>query len=285
MARSTKPAIHASSIKTFDICELKWANRHLEGIRIPAGLAALTGTAVHGGAEVAMHSMVESGVLPDLEVVQDATRDKFKERLENEGVTYRPEDKVLGVAKARGKALDDAIKYAGVFYEDIAPEVQPVNAERKFRVVLEDQPWDLIGRWDWDEATSLTDLKTAKSRYNEKAAQGDTQLMAYAVGRWVNDGQLVEEVKFDVIVKTKKPYVQEVCASVGEEDVKLFLERLAIMIARIETGLFTPAAPGAWQCSEAMCEFYNTCPFGARKVVTSRPMSAGIINQGDDIDY
>jgi hypothetical protein len=96
-------------------------------------------------------------------------------------------------------------------------------------------------------------------------ADDSEQLTAYAVASHVIDGKLPDRMVLDYLVRTsaQKPglYYVPTVTKRTMEDVTVFLNRFANTIHALKTGVFTPANPMWWGCSERWCGYADICPY------------------------
>lgn len=260
-----KPALWVSDIWLLGVCEMKWAYRRLENKWYPGNFAAHVGSATHKSVEENLSykiSTKQEKMLTETDCA-DAARDEIFRILAREGVTLDDEEKTVGINKLRGKAIDEAVRLSVKHRQRRAPDLLPVAVEKRIRIILKDQPWDLSGRLDIEEERAVIDTKTSKSRWAAGDIEKDYQLLAYALGLKLK-GKEINRIGFDILVKRKDPAIQILTLEPTDEDYQRLLNRVALLISRIQTGVFKPAEPDHWMCSKKWCEFYDICPYGQR---------------------
>ena len=157
-----KPHLSASALTMLFKCGEQYRRRYVLGEKIPPGISAHKGRGVHLGAEHDLKQKANTGALLPLEAVQDLARDGVMAGV-SEGVLWTPDDEAEGTERLVADAIDGAVRLAGVHHAELAPKIEPIDAEhveRRWDLALEGFPFDLMGYYDVCEATSVRDLKT-----------------------------------------------------------------------------------------------------------------------------
>jgi hypothetical protein len=87
------------------------------------------------------------------------------------------------------------------------------------------------------------------------------QLTVYAAGHKRLTGQPASEVRLDVLVKTKEVTRQVLRSTRGAADFQALAARINATLAGIAAGIFPPASPGSWWCSDRWCGYWRSCPY------------------------
>ena len=137
--------LSASSIDTFQRCQLQWYHRYVLGERQPPSIALVQGGSVHKSAEYEYAYKLEAGEDAPLDECLDVARDTFE--LEAEQVEDWEGTKPSAV-------LDETVNLARLYREELAPAVMPVSVERELLISDESWRWPLsatrTGR-DWSD--------------------------------------------------------------------------------------------------------------------------------------
>ncbi len=245
--------LSASAIEMFLRCPQQWAYRYMEDLKIPPSVSLVQGTSVHAAAEHNYAYKVETHEDLPADEVLDVARDAFKER-EPEVEDWEDEKP--------GAALDVTVGLARVYHAELAPQVQPVSVEREF--VLEHDRWliPLLGYMDVEDERRVIDIKTAGKRKTQADLDTSLQGGIYLLAR--EQEGLPAAMEWHVAVKTKEPAAQVLTRErVDHEQTIALVERVeeSVLVAT-KTGIFTPALPGSWWCSERFCGYWKRCPFG-----------------------
>ena len=131
--------LSASSIDTFQRCQLQWYHRYVLGERQPPSIALVQGGSVHKSAEYEYAYKLEAGEDAPLDECLDVARDTFE--LEAEQVEDWEGTKPSAV-------LDETVNLARLYREELAPAVMPVSVEREILLSDESWPWPLLGYVD-----------------------------------------------------------------------------------------------------------------------------------------
>jgi hypothetical protein len=261
--------ISVSGLQMHQRCPKQYEFRYVEGLKIPPGVAQIRGRAFHGG--IAHNFRQKVGTRQDLPLdeVQGATAEQVDSEFAGE-VFLLPEEKTVGVSKLKAVTKDEAVRMIGKHHAEIAPAIQPVMVEQKItlRPDPEKFPAEIVGVLDLaDEQDFIRDNKTASKTPNADAAQASQQLTTYALLFRAKTGRKERGVALDTVVMTKagtlSVNVQE--STRDGQDIERLKNRMQIALAAIKTGIFPPANPDSWWCSEKWCGYWDSvCPFGRK---------------------
>ena len=254
-----KPAIHQSTLAMLYKCPKQYEFRYIQGlIRLP-GVAMVTGTGVHRAVEADLSHKIEAGeLLPD-EAVADMARDAVVAEWER-GVEVN-EAKEGTPDEAKAGAIDRAVSLASLHHGVLAPSLEPISVERRWKLDLEGYPYDLAGTIDIEEPHALRDTKTAAKSPAKTAADDSLQLTAYAVAIKYCNGALPSRLCLDHLVSLKTPKIVTLETTRTERHVELFLRRLEVAMRQLEAGVFPPTDPSNWWCGPRWCGFFKECPY------------------------
>jgi hypothetical protein len=262
-----KPQLHQSHISMMERCGEQFRRRYvLNEIRPPA-VAMVAGSAVHKGAEVTCKTKLETGELPPVGMVVDATRDELR-RLWEAGVELNEDERALGESAVEAKTVDLTVSAASTYHTQFAPLIEPTHVERRFVLELDGYPYDFAGRMDVQTAQSVRDLKlTGRKRDPDKSLQ----LTAYAMAVHTLDG-FIPDVTYDLILKYKSGLkAQSISSERTPAHFEAFLRRIEAIITAMQKGVFVPANPDDWCCSPKWCGYHHDCPYvRGRRVIAMK---------------
>lgn len=275
MITNNKPQLHVSMLDMLSRCGIQFQRRygarfgcwHEEEI-IPPGVALATGTAVHTSVEKNLRNKMETkGELLHREEVAAAARDKFEE-VWNGGMMLS-EDEAIDPDGTFGKSVDQTVSLALLHHDILAPQIQPLAVEDKFVIHLDNYPFDLSGQKDIRESDCIRDTKTRAATPPADAVRS-LQMAMYALSEKIERGKLPDEVRLDVLVKTKTQKIVTLRETPEDSWMNpLFrrVERATEIIQTVKEGknAFTPADPDNWVCSAKYCGYAHTCPFWSGK--------------------
>jgi hypothetical protein len=193
--------------------------------------------------------------------VADATSDATKRIWDHEPPVVQDGD------PDRGQAVDMAISLTDLHHRVVAPGIEPIAIEQAFVIEAPGLPYDIHGVVDVETATHIRDTKTAKRKPHEASARRSTQLALYHL-RSTLAGTPDKAVVFDYLVKGKTPSYVAIEARPDADDHVTLMKRFELAGKSIKAGVFKPANPGDWCCSERFCGYWDRCDFGSRKKVS-----------------
>lgn len=198
--------LRASSLSGYSTeCQLRTAvemlGREFDGHdfklrRRVANVAALIGTGVHGGAEVALLERMMGSVMP-VSAMQEAAIETFRKRTAEE--TDGAELLLDSDAPSLGDAEKQVRRMTARYREDVVKTAHPIAVESRIEVVFRDNVWlsgqaDLLHLTEDDSGRArIRDLKT--SRHPAAAWKHGPQLGCYSLlirseGHAVDAGQI-----------------------------------------------------------------------------------------------
>jgi len=202
-----KPHLSASQLAMWSKCPYSWARRYVDGEIIPPGIAALTGTGVHAGAETNFRQKIDTHEdLPANDIV-DAAVAGFEARKNGDGFVLTDDEATIGATKVLGTATDQVAQLAKLHATAQAPDYQPTAVEHTTRIVLPNATHDLMAVTDLrDDRGRVVDFKTAAKKPAKEMAANSLQLTVYTAAYAVdNAGRLPRSLRLDFLTKTKTP--------------------------------------------------------------------------------
>ena len=119
------------------------------------------------------------------------------------------------------------------YHEAISPTIQPVHVEREFNLDLEGCDYTLKGFIDLvDRNSYIIDHKTAKRSWREDSVTNDLQLTACALAYRTVEGREEGGLRFDVMVRTKQPKIQQLSTARNQRDIDRFIKTLKNVFRR-----------------------------------------------------
>lgn len=259
---SEKPHISVSQMNMLWRCGEQYRRRYVEGERKPPGIALHIGSGLHVGAEVNFSQKIESHEdLPAADIV-DAAVAGFEERFRSDGLELTEEEASVGLDETIGTAKDQLVLLAECHAKEQAPDYQPTEVEHRSRIVFPNATHDLLAITDLrDDQGRITDIKSAAKKQPKNTAHESIQLTTYAAAYQVDHGKPATEVRLDTVTKTKVPARQVLVSHRTQGDFVALLARVNSTLAALKAGVFVPASPGDWVCSQKWCGYWNTCNF------------------------
>ncbi len=249
-------SIHQSMINTALKCAERFRRRYIEGERSPAGVEAARGQGLHAASKINLRQKILTGIDLPLDAMRDAARDGFVKQV-MEGVFLTP-DEVPFKNTILNQGLNEAIQLTGLYAERVAPLINPVRVEEPFTLNI-GLPVPLGGIMDFEEADSLGDLKSASKPWPDGRIKTEIQAKLYS---YVFEKKTGIRPRFDYHVHSVKgKALQTISVTPTMDDYRGMLMTVSRFWMMVQSGVFLPADPGHWSCSEKWCQFHSTCPF------------------------
>lgn len=266
MAPGEKPHISPSSINTYTKCPEQWRRRYVLRDRIPPKLAMVKGTALHKGAEFNYKQKINTRADLPVKDVKDFSAAAFDEAIKDDGILLGKEEASMGKDKAIGEAKDGAIALAELYTKESAPHYQPLEVEAKVLIVLPSSTHNLLSIADLvTEDDGIIEYKTGK-KWSQDRADTEPQLTFQAMtfkALYKKDPKKI--VVENMVTSTKTPYRNSIETTRTEEDYTAMVNRINAVLEGINKGVYPPANPSGWWCSEAWCGYWNTCSYVKKK--------------------
>ena len=257
-------ALHQSSTNTALRCGEQFRRRYVEGEIIPPSIAAGRGTGVHKGNDANLKQKIQSKEDLPLSDIKDATRDGFLFAFRN-GV-YVPREERSATKRLLNEGLNDALRCAEVYTEQVAPKIQPIAVEQKFLIKVQDLPLPLAGTMDYQEKPLVGDIKTSTRTWAKDREKKEIQPIFYSLVH-ENEKGVRPTFRYDVLIArrgkngpTSTDY-QELTVNPTDNDYMALFFKLRLVCDMIEKGIFVPANPTSWWCDEKWCGYWHTCPY------------------------
>jgi len=251
-------AIHQSMVSAAFRCGEQFRRRYIEGEIIPPGVAAGRGTGVHKANEANLKQKIVSGVDLTISDMKDAARDGFVHAFDN-GIFLVP-DEIPGKARILNDALNECLSLTGLYGAEVAPEITPVDVERKFLIEV-GLPLPLAGQIDIEQAAKIDDLKTAGKSWEEGRIEKEIQPFFYSYVYEQETGTRPLFVYHILQAGKKGPKRQIQSVKPQDRHYKALFAKLNIFCDMLKSGVFPPADPAGWICSSRWCGFYQTCNY------------------------
>lgn len=271
-----------SALSTMQDCGIRYDFTYLQRIYAASTPPQIRGSAVHEAVRLSAKRKIDTGSLPSVEEVRDTARDAF-DLLSQEDVRFTAEDLADGTTRTAvlGRQKDAAVALAGLHRLEIAPRVNPIAFERRITVKPRDMDVELEGTIDLIDGQAhgevVRDEKTRDKSPSRDEADESQQFSMYGLLRLSERMQQEPErspeellpvgYALDVLVCTpKRGDLKPVTLHTTRDltDIHAIVGRLNRAIDAVTKGVFLPANPSWWGCSERWCSHWDRCPFGAR---------------------
>jgi hypothetical protein len=259
-ATAIKPHLSSSSLGMK--CMEQFRRRYIEKEIIAPGVALIVGIGTHESVRSSMRHKIDTGELAPLQMITDTARDSVNKEWESQGVRLQPEEVLMGMSIVRGEAVDKAVRLSRLHLTKYAPAIRPKSIERPWKLEIEGFPFDVIGRTDIEEvSTVLRDTKTSKKTPEKECAHKSIQLKLYSLAMWKLNGVAPKKAILDYLIDTKEPKIASFEMIPSVEIWRSVLNRVEVIADAWIKGVFVPVEPGHWCCSPDWCGYYDSCKY------------------------
>lgn len=246
--------ISPSMLGLYCNCQEAFRRRYLEGEKIPPAISMAVGTGVHKAAEINHKQKIKSGIDMRLDELQDAAADGFKNAVEESGVYFTGTRQEL--YSELGKGSDLSVQMAGLYGKQIAPKIKPVAAELKLTAQHYDLPVPFLGIVDVvNQGNTIADLKTSNKKWRSGKEKESLQPAIYEYLLKCNKNEAYD---FDFHVMSYDGNVQHIKIR-DNQPIRYVVNIAKALFNSCSSGVFMPAVPGHWLCSNKWCGYYETC--------------------------
>lgn len=246
-----------SQIKTYMICPEKYQHHYILGAEPshrPVNM--VLGSVVHHALAAYYLHVKETKEKIELEKLLDLLSDKWVDELD------RPIP-IRFDKKEEGEILDQAISLLSAFYEKAdLPHVEAV--EMPFSVALVDPGTQsdldirMIGAFDLvTNGTGnalITEHKTSSRKYSQTQLDYEIQPAVYAYAA-MEMGLVNPKLRYQILVKTKKPAIEICNIDRSEKEINEMLETVCAILKAIEADIFFKQR--GWACAD--CQYKYKC--------------------------
>jgi hypothetical protein len=246
----------------------EWVRRnYFEGDGFPSGVHAKVGSAVHRAVELHNRDRIRGGCGLCVSDMQDAARDAYMNMLRDEGIFIARRD-LPDANTIMQKGLDLSIRAAARYRTDYADTYTPLGAEE---VLEADIGWGIPLRGVIDiREKKIRDVKVHFRKRAQDWADSNLQPTVYTYLHKVNYGY-APDFLYDQIVAGINPKAAPLTTSRNKPDYEMLFRIIGYFMNDMRAGVFRPAAPGHWLCSEKWCCYHETCSYIHPKTVVVFP--------------
>lgn len=264
-APAKKPHVSPSSINAYTKCPEAWRRRYICGDKVPPKLAMIKGTALHKGAEFNYKQKIVTRKDLPVKEIKDFSAAAFETEVIGGDYILDEEDQAIGKDKVLGAAKDQAVLLAELYAKQSAPLYQPLEVEARVRIVLPSSTHDLFSIADLvTEDDGIIEYKTGK-RWTQDRADTDPQLTFQALTFKALYHKDPKRIIVENMVTNKVPVRNMVETKRDNEDYMALVARINVVVEGINKGVYPPANPSGWWCSESWCGYWNTCSYVSKR--------------------
>lgn len=246
--------LSASTFKTAVSCPKQFELMYLWKVFLPTSEGLFFGRVTDEAVSYNYAQKVHSDKDLPRDEIKDFFRTKFKETKDqvDDWGGADPDD-----------VLEEGTGALDIFYNDVMRQVRPRAVQEKLRMSFSNSPLVVSGVPDVIEKTEvIADTKTAKRAKSDSFLQAPQPVFYSLLLDWSHEKP--REFRYDILVRTKKPKVQQMKTLVTKEYRDATLHQIAAVHEEINAKLqagqtFLPTAfyRGGWECG--YCSVSEIC--------------------------
>jgi CRISPR/Cas system-associated exonuclease Cas4 (RecB family) len=254
-----------SQLSTFLICPAKYGHQYVWGTPPETKPVALPfGKAIHKGAEAFYRSLMDTGEIIPVDQIIETFKMVFDRETKNSELEFTMKE-----GESIGGLRDQGIELMKLFHKEIRPQ-KIAGVEVPFSVSTRDilngggdLPIKLIGYFDLVERDEqgtylIGELKTSGQRFSSLRLEYDLQATTYSYAMTKMKVATSENsclIRYDVLLKTKKPAFEHYFVTRTEADHKRLIHLINMVLKAIENRIFYRNSD--WPCAD--CQFKKAC--------------------------
>ena len=240
-----------SQIRTFLSCPQRYFYQYVVGLEWAATPSVMVlGSAVHRAVAKFYRILKESGERIPVEAMHEELEEHIAEESAGGRISFKPGESRESLVECGNGLITE-------FHDAITPQ-RIVAVEEPFLVKIPGSEYALAGVFDLIETDGsvpvLVELKTSAKSWSERDVREDLQSAVYTYAMR-EMGYESGVVRFDILVKNKKPTFQQISVAKDSGDIARMLSVLHGVTDAIEKGAFFRNP--SWQCRD--CPFHRTC--------------------------
>ena len=251
-------SISYSKITTYRMCGLCYYYRYIKKKIMPPSISQLTGSVFHKTYQFNFkQKMLTNKDMPVKDLVDYYKRefDTHKQDLWwPKSVEEKEKSEQIEYHREKG------LKLVEVFYE-IAQNLRPLLVEELMPVIVSGkETFKIWLKPDLFVKDDVIDYKISK----RKKDFDFNQLLLYSLAYQQKYGKKPDRLTFFRLIYTKTQEKFQVSTIDGKVEAQptILLNEVNLVLKGIKNGLFYPAPPDHWLCSERYCQYYEECPYG-----------------------
>jgi CRISPR/Cas system-associated exonuclease Cas4 (RecB family) len=254
-----------SQLSTYLICPAKYGHQYVWGTPPETKPIALPfGKAIHKAAEAYYRTLKDTGEIITVDQVIGTFEMVFDRETKNSDLELTLKEGVTLVA-----LREQGIELLKLFHKEILPQ-KIAGVEVRFSTSVPDilngggdLPIKLVGFFDLVERDEqgtymIAELKTSGQRFSSLRLEYDLQATTYSYAMQRMKVATSENsclVRYDVLLKTKKPAIEHYFVTRTEADHKRLIHLINMVLKAIENRIFYRNSD--WPCAD--CQFKKAC--------------------------
>ena len=246
-----------SSLNMFIRCPAQFMFRYIQGIKIPPSGAMTLGSTVDHSLDFNYKYKIDKREDRKVEEILEFFADDFDKEIQ---------DTELKDEEDKGKIKDSGVKVIGLYQEEIAPGLMPIDSQKEVSFNLECSPIPIVGYIDVvDEYGTVIDNKVrGKSPQKDKITGNylPSEAEKLQVSIYEN-GMLAENkppsaLRIDTMVTTIKPKIIRSEVVTTHEDLRYLDSIVRFIVKAVENEIFLPNRQ-SMLCSRRNCGYCSLC--------------------------
>lgn len=223
------------------------------------------GTSLHKASQENFKQKIHTAIDIPKARAREVAVESLKSAVAIDGVFLSPEEEKIGKKSLQNDAEQDAITFADLYIDSVAPKYQPLEIEVKKEIPIPHSTRTLLGIIDTvTRDNQIIDLKSRRKKADPVEFEKSPQMAIYSLIHHAKTGQPPKEILVEVLIKKTESEVQTISVPAKTaDDYEALLLQMSATIKAIEAEAFVPSygQMGAWWCSPKSCGYWRSCLF------------------------
>lgn len=249
-----------TSLAELSTCGERYRQRYVQQIRTAPNFNRILGRAVDATVTQDLQSKIETGELLKPNNVTEIARLQVETIIRLDGISLTEAEAAKGMNRVRTELTQLAVQMSQLHHCYIAPRLVPTQVQRDFEIQIAGHT--ITGRIDIQEGSrAIRDTKVSGRSPSSDEADRSLQLTIYAMACAQLDGRIPDRLYLDYLIHTTDPRVVKLETTRARHHFHAVEERVLAAVKAVESGVFLPANPDAWFCSERYCAYFAGCRY------------------------
>jgi len=262
----------------FRTCPWQYCLRYLKDVKEQPYSSLVWGNIMHAGLDWAAQLQLAGNPRPSAKQIGDYMGDdcgpfqinKAERQRPGSGIEWKGND-------TKDVLIADARRAIVPFEHSLGQYIEPVEAEKYFRLELENYDFELSGKRDlFTVGGRLVDYKTGARALHETAAMTSPQLKMYQLAKEAEGVTIVDRALYGIIRLKGSTTIQPIVEPPATpEEMGEFLDNIAETVRALRAGVFPRADD--WETCTGFCGLTQDCHpewYARKQAIVARKRTA-----------